>query len=149
MKFYLVPLVPCLMDESSQTQNRRQRRSNVLLTAVIELSGRTLDVKLRNLSANGALVESDSLPVEGAEIRFKRGDLIVAGKVIWVRGSRAGINFHNQLTPEALLRHVPTPRPRVAPDFRRPGLAVRPLSELEKATAATWAIPLGPDVPGE
>ena len=52
MKFYLGPLVPSTMDESSQVQNRRERRSNVLLTAVIELSGRTLDVKLRNLSAD-------------------------------------------------------------------------------------------------
>lgn len=149
MKFYLGTLVPCLMDESSQTQNRRQRRSNVLLTAVIELSGRTLDVKLRNLSADGALVEADSLPVEGAEIRFKRGDLIVAGKVIWVRGTRAGINFHHELTPEALLRHVPTPRPRVTPEFRRPGLAVRPLSSEEKMAAAKWAIAVSPDLPGE
>ncbi|GLR47826.1 hypothetical protein GCM10007925_15390 [Sphingomonas astaxanthinifaciens DSM 22298] len=137
------------MDESSQAQNRRERRSNVLLTAVIELSGRTLDVKLRNLSADGALVESDCLPVEGAEIRFKRGDLIVAGKVIWVRGTRAGINFHTPLTPEALLRHVPTPRPRVAPDFRRPGLASRPLSPSEKIAAARWAVTPAHDVPGE
>ena len=137
------------MDESSQAQNRRERRSNVLLTAVIELSGRTLDVKLRNLSADGALVESDCLPVEGAEIRFKRGDLIVAGKVIWVRGTRAGINFHTPLTPEALLRNVPTPRPRVAPDFRRPGLAPRPLSRSEKMTVASWAVTPAHDVPGE
>lgn len=149
MKFYLGPLVPSTMDESSQVQNRRERRSNVLLTAVIELSGRTLDVKLRNLSADGALIEADTLPVEGAEIRFKRGDLIVGGKVIWVRGTRAGINFNAPLTPEALLRHVPTPRPRVAPGYRRPGLGAQPLTETERQTAARWAVALAPDLPGE
>jgi hypothetical protein len=137
------------MDESSQVQNRRQRRSNVLLTALLELSGRALEVKLRNLSADGALVEGETLPVEGAEIRFRRHELAVRGKVVWVRGKRAGISFHEPLTPEALLRHVPTPRPRVIPDFRRPGLNARPLSAGEKKLGATWIARSGPDLPGE
>jgi hypothetical protein len=137
------------MEDSSQVQNRRQRRSNVLLTAVIELSGRTLDVKLRNLSADGALVEGDCLPVEGAEVRFKRGDLSVKGKIVWVRGTRAGINFHKELTPEALLRHVPTPRPRVVADFRRPGLAPQPLSASDRRFGAQWAASIHRDHPGE
>lgn len=133
------------MDESIRVQNRRQRRSNVLLTAVLEFSGRELEVKLRNLSAEGALVEGDMLPVEGAEIRFKRQELKVGGKVVWVRGTRAGVSFHEQLSPEALLRHVPTPRPRVNADFRRPGLAPRPLSPAEKKLGLTWAPWIGPD----
>lgn len=149
MKFYLIALLLSGMDESTQVQNRRQRRSNVLLTAFVELSGQSLDVKLRNLSADGALVEADSLPVEGAEIRFRRGDLIVAGKVIWVRGTRAGINFHTPLTPELLLRHVPTPRPRVTADFRRPGLASKPLTLSERVAASRWVTPIAPDSPGE
>lgn len=137
------------MDESIQDPNRRRRRSNVLLTAVLELSGRELEVKLRNLSADGALVEGDALPVEGAEIRFRRHELAVKGKVVWVRGTRAGISFHHQLSPEALLRHVPTPRPRVIIDFRRPGLVSRRLSEGEKRLGATWGSRAGPDLPGE
>jgi hypothetical protein len=137
------------MDESSQVQNRRQRRSNVLMTAQLELSGRALEVKLRNLSAEGALVEGDVLPVEGAEIRFRRNELAVSGKIVWVRGNRAGLSFHHPLTPEALLRHVPTPRPRVQADYRRPGLTSRPLSEGEKRLGATWIARSGPDLPGE
>jgi hypothetical protein len=58
------------MDESSQVQNRRQRRSNVLLTATLELPGRSLDVRLRNLSAEGALVEADGLPQQGPRSFF-------------------------------------------------------------------------------
>jgi hypothetical protein len=137
------------MDESNPVQNRRQRRSNVLLTATLELSGRELEVKLRNLSAEGALVEGETLPVEGAEIRFRRHELSVSGKVVWVRGKRAGISFHLPLSPEALLRHVPTPRPRVIADFRRPGLASRPLSTGERQLGANWVSRTGPDLPGE
>lgn len=137
------------MDEGSQVQNRRERRSNVLLSAVLELSGKALEVKLRNLSADGALVEGDSLPVEGAEIRFRRHELAVNGRVVWVRGNRAGLSFKDQLTPEALLRHVPTPRPRVIPEFRRPGLGPKPLSPDEQRFGALWVLPAGPDLAGE
>ena len=126
------------MDEGSQIQNRRQRRSNVLLTAVVELSGRASDVKLRNLSAEGALVEGESLPTQGTEIRFRRGDLVAAGTIVWLSGKRAGINFHQPLSPEALLRHVPTPRPRIVPSFRRPGLASQPLTRGDRAFEELW-----------
>jgi hypothetical protein len=110
------------MDQSSSSQNRKTRRSNVLMSASLELSGTSLPVKLRNLSAEGALVVGEKLPVEGASILFRKGDLQMAGVVAWVKGRQAGINFAHQLNPEQLLRHVPAPRARVAPTFRRPGL---------------------------
>ena len=110
------------MDESSNTQNRKTRRSNVLMAASLELSGTSLPVKLRNLSAEGALVEGDKLPVEGASILFRKGELSVPGKVAWAKTRHAGISFERKLQPEQVLRHVPTPRARVKPDFRRPGL---------------------------
>jgi hypothetical protein len=110
------------MDQSSASQNRKNRRSNVLMSASLELSGTALPVKLRNLSAEGALVEGDKLPVEGASLLFRKGDLSMAGTVAWVKGRRAGVSFAKKLDPEQLLRHVPAPRARVAPAFRRPGL---------------------------
>ena len=124
------------MDESSPSQNRKTRRSNVLMTASLELSGTSLPVKLRNLSAEGALVEGDKLPVEGASVLFRKGDLGVAGNVAWVNGRQAGINFVQKLNPEQLLRHVPTPRPRVTPAFRRPGLSK--FTDSESGYGDTW-----------
>lgn len=111
------------MDESTACQNRRHRRPNVLMAAALELSGASVPVTLRNLSAYGALVEGDKLPVEGAEILFRRDALAVSAKIAWVRGRRAGLSFNYELPPETLLRHVPTPRPRVLPSFRRPGFS--------------------------
>ena len=110
------------MDESSPSQNRKSRRSNVLMSASLELSGTSLAVKLRNLSADGALVEGDKLPVEGASVLFRKGDLSMPGHVAWANGRQAGVSFAQELNPEQLLRHVPVPRARVAPTFRRPGL---------------------------
>lgn len=109
------------------------------MAAALELSGTSLPVKLRNLSADGALVEGDKLPVEGAEVVFRRQELTAAAKVVWVGGGRCGVSFKEPLAPETVLRHIPTPRPRVLPEFRRPGLAPRSLSSEERRAAADWA----------
>lgn len=130
-------------------QKRRERRSNVLMAAALELSGRSLPVKLRNLSAEGALVEGESLPVEGTEILFRRQELSVSGRVVWVGSGRAGLAFKEPLAPETVLRHVPTPRPRVQPEFRRPGLTNRSLSRSEQKLAEDWMWRPGFDLAGE
>jgi hypothetical protein len=136
------------MDESSFTHNRRSRRSNVFLAASIELSGTTVPVKLRNLSSQGALIEGDGLPVEGSEILFRRKTLSIKGRVAWVQGGQAGVAFHALLPQEDVLRNIPKPRPRVAPDFKRPGLACRKLSPDEQRLVDSWIwSPLG--TPGE
>ncbi|MEQ7872477.1 PilZ domain-containing protein [Sphingomonas sp. ASV193] len=123
------------MDESPSCQNRRDRRSNVLMQATVEASSVRHPVKLRNLSAEGALVEGDKLPVEGAAVVFRRGDLEMPGTVVWTEGKRAGLAFERSLSPATLLRHVPAPRSRVQPSFRRPGLHVAKLSPDERQWA--------------
>lgn len=126
------------MDQSSNAQNRKSRRSNVLMAASLELSGTSLPVRLRNLSVEGALVEGDKLPVEGASIMFRKGDLSVPGHVAWAKTRHAGISFDIKLAPEQVLRHVPAPRARVKPDFRRPGLKSGNLTEQERAFGERW-----------
>ena len=90
-------------------------------------------------------MEGEGLPHEGAEIRFRKGDLSVDGKVVWVSNKRAGIHFHAPLTPEALLRHVPTPRPRILPSFRRPGLGAQPMTSSERSLEQVWGVTTSPD----
>lgn len=133
------------MDESSPTQNRKSRRSNVLMSASLELSGMSIAVKLRNLSADGALVEGDKLPVEGSSVLFRKSDLSMPGNVAWVKGRQAGINFGQKLNPEQLLRHVPTPRPRVTPSFRRPGFGKGADSDGGYGDAWHWRFPSATD----
>ncbi|HEU0309761.1 MAG TPA: PilZ domain-containing protein [Sphingomicrobium sp.] len=130
------------MDESSNSQNRKTRRSNVLMSASLELSGTSVPVKLRNLSAEGALVEADKLPIEGASVLFRKGDLSMPGRVAWVNGRQAGVNFAQNLNPDQLMRHIPTPRPRVAPDFRRTGLkGTLTAQERQFGEAWVWRLP--------
>lgn len=137
------------MDQSATIQNRRSRRSNLLLTATLEVGGRAQTVKLRNLSAEGALLEGDKLPIEGTEVQFLRKDLSVAGRVIWANGKNAGIVFREQLRPDVVLRHIPPPRPRIQPDYRRPGLTCQDLSPDQRRMLESWFATAPVPRPGE
>ena len=127
------------MDQSSINQNRRSRRSNVLLAASIEALGAVIPVKLRNLSTEGALIEGDGLPVEGSEVLFRRNELSVSSRVAWVLGQQAGVAFRTPIPQEDVLRNIPSPRYRAPLQFRRDGLAVRKLSADELRLVDSWA----------
>ena len=126
------------MDESINIHNRRSRRSHVLMAASIEAAGVAVPVKLRNLSTEGALIESDQLPSVGSEVLFRKNELRLSGQVAWITGNRAGIAFDTMLDPESVLRHVPKPRPRAKLDFRRPRIKSGDLSMGERKVAEDW-----------
>lgn len=126
------------MDASSISQNRRSGRSPVLLSAKVNVDGTDVSVVLRNLSSDGALIEGAELPAEGSTTTFKRNDLSVKGQIVWVEGRYAGLAFDRHLEREELLRHVPPKRQRPEPQFRRPGLACRPLSDDERKMLHLW-----------
>ena len=126
------------MDESSMIQNRRSRRAPVLLAATIEVDGIPQAVKLRNLSQEGALIEGERLPPEGTTSFFERNELRLKSRVVWVHGRFAGVAFARPLRSEEVLRNIPQPRPKAQLDFRRPGLACRPLSAYERKMLERW-----------
>jgi len=126
------------MDESGMTRQRRGRRSPVLLTATIEVDGRVLAVKLRNLSEQGALIEGDCLPPEGSPAWFERKGMRCGGKIVWVQGKYAGIAFDEHLKPEEVLRQIPQPKPQARTEFRRPGFSSRPLTAQERRNLESW-----------
>ena len=98
----------------------------------------TIAVKLRNLSAEGALIEGESLPAEGSSLVFQKKELSVPGRVAWVADGRAGIAFDTKLDPSAVLRHVPQSKPQPKLDFRRPGIRANALSAGERKMAKDW-----------
>lgn len=126
------------MDQSIASQNRRSKRSNVLMSASVECGGPPLAVKLRNLSSEGALVEGRDLPPVGAVVLFRKNELVLPGRVVWHEGLKAGIAFDSKLSKDDVLRHVPSPRPRTKLDFRRPGLRTGSLSPGERRIAEDW-----------
>jgi hypothetical protein len=134
------------MDESSISHNRRTRRSQVFMAASLEADGVVVQVKLRNLSTEGALVEGERLPSVGSAILFRKKELSLPGRIAWITGRRAGVAFDELLDPEAVLRHVPSPRTRAPLDFRRPPLKSRDLTPGERKIAEDWI--WGKPIPG-
>ncbi len=130
--------MPFVMDQSNNPQNRRSRRSHVLMAASIEADGVTVPVKLRNLSTEGALVEGDALPSVGSAVLFRKNELKLIGHVAWITGRRAGVAFEAMLDPDSVMRHVPTPRALAKLDFRRPRIKAAELSLGERKIAEDW-----------
>jgi hypothetical protein len=130
-------------------KSRRSRRSPVLLAATVDVAGQPVAVKLRNLSEEGALIEGDRLPLEGSTTWFERNDLRLKSRIVWVHGRYAGVAFDERLNRDDVLRNVPKPKPKTQLDFRRPGLACRPLSSYERRMLAGWMTASPAGKPGE
>jgi hypothetical protein len=137
------------MDQSGTMQNRRSRRAPVLLTASIDVLGVPAPVKLRNLSATGALIEGGCLPPPGETTYFTRRELHLRCEVKWVEGRYAGIRFARELDREEVLRYIPPPRERFQPEFKRPGLACKPLTPGERKMIEAWICSLPREGLGE
>lgn len=128
------------MKNAQTIQNRSSHRSPVFLVASIQVGGALVPIKLRNLSVQGALIEGDCLPDEGSLVCFRRGELKLKSRLVWVQGRYAGVAFARPLDPAEVLRYIPSssPRPTAQIDFRRPGLACRPLTTYERRMMEAW-----------
>lgn len=118
---------------------RRSPRGTVMLTATVHHDATSEAVKVRNLSASGALVEGETLPAMGATVVFGRSNLLLRGHVVWVEGHRSGVRFEQPVDPRASLRHVSNPRRVSTGRATRPGLACKALSEGDKRLMEQWA----------
>jgi hypothetical protein len=74
-------------------EDRASPRTNLLLAATAEIGGRSLPVRIRNLSETGALLEGAGLPDAGMKMVLARGDLHVSAVVAWAAGGRRGVRF--------------------------------------------------------
>lgn len=71
----------------------RAPRKNIFLTATLLVGGMGRPVRVRNLSASGALVESANLPETGNAAVLQRGSLRAECTIVWQLGGRGGLHF--------------------------------------------------------
>lgn len=128
------------MDESNAPQNRKSRRSPVLMSATLESGGRSYKVRLRNFSAGGALIDADHLPEQGSFVLFRRESTMVGGHIAWVNGRLGGVQFERVLADEEMLRHIPEPKAAAvrADLYKRPSLVNHRLTKSEKEWIQRW-----------
>src|SRR5947209_7620163 len=84
----------------SDSDKRSSARSNVFLGAVLETEAGRFPVRIRNISANGALVDASSLPSPGSRVRLLRGHLSVSCDIAWETPGHAGIRFRHAVNVE-------------------------------------------------
>ena len=72
---------------------RAAPRKNLFLTATLLVGGTGRAVRVRNLSASGALVEGAKLPATGVVAVLQRGGLSAECAIVWQVGGRGGLHF--------------------------------------------------------
>lgn len=84
--------------EAASSEARAQLRSSMFLAAVMRAGSEQAPVKVRNMSPNGAMVETPLIPVRGANVELLRGHLVARGTVIWSSTTRCGLRFSSEVS---------------------------------------------------
>lgn len=100
--------------EKGTQEKKRSKRSLVLLAAKVHVDGVTTNVRLRNLSQNGALLEAAVVPPADTKLTFERGATVAEARVAWVSAGRFGIEFLTPIHESEVLVHVGRPKPKPA-----------------------------------
>jgi hypothetical protein len=85
-------------------ENRSEGRSNVFLTATLNVGGTAIPVRIRNIATRGVLVEAPFLPAVGTRITLTRGQLSATGELTWDGAGQAGISFHHPIQVDSWVR---------------------------------------------
>lgn len=72
----------------------REPRNSVILYARIDHVDRTVEVRVRNLSATGACIENPGELNQGDQIAVSMGSLVaLSAEVMWTSATLAGLHF--------------------------------------------------------
>lgn len=83
---------------SPSDDKRTHRRSSMFLAAVMRAGTEQAPVKVRNMSPNGAMVETPLIPIRGTSVDLMRGPLVARGTVIWSLVNRCGLRFPSEVS---------------------------------------------------
>ena len=79
--------------DRSPIRKPRASRKNLLLSATIEAGALKADVRIRNLSESGAMIEGAALPDVGSPLTLRRSEIEIGALVVWRATGRCGIRF--------------------------------------------------------
>jgi len=129
---------------------RSVKRARVLIAAKVQTSEGEIEVRLRDLSRQGALIECDVPLTVDSEVTFSRGATIVPARVAWTAGKRVGLEFHYMIDEnEVLVQLNRSSGEQQGQRFRRPRLFGEDMTEHDKKLARVWGLSVGITLPGE
>ena len=89
--------------ESPDSDLRAETRTHLFMVAILGVGAAAVPVRIRNLSASGALIEGPNLPVADTAVTIRRGGLSVEGVIAWRSGNQAGMGFASPISVPAWL----------------------------------------------
>jgi hypothetical protein len=72
----------------------------VLIRATLVAMDGAQEVRVRDLTSEGAGISCQVPLEEGSDVILKRRDLFIASRVVWVDGTEAGLEFYRPLGPD-------------------------------------------------
>ena len=102
-------MIEARFDQIEDNKRSIQQRSRVMLAATIITPNRSVDVRIRNLSRTGALIEGDIALEAGTGIELLRGHNAVRAEVAWARPGRCGVKFARPVVIEDWVGSVGRP----------------------------------------
>jgi hypothetical protein len=86
-----------ILSASQGVDARQANRASIFLVAALYCDGSSLPVKIRNISATGALVDCAVVPSAGSLVQLVRGRLIAHALVAWAKDGRCGLKFSGSI----------------------------------------------------
>jgi len=123
---------------ANHNERRCSERATVMLSATVEQAADRAQVRLSNLSREGATVVGPAL-AQYSKVMLERDGRSVPSRVIWAEGSRSGLRFEQPTELESMLPRIARRRPASRAQPRRPGLRCAPLSEADRLVLERWA----------
>lgn len=85
--------------EVPQASRRAEKRTRMFVTANLSSATMSGNVRVRNMSASGTLLEADALPAVGERVKLRKGELSAIGKVVRREANQAGVHFERPVNP--------------------------------------------------
>lgn len=83
--------------DTSVSNLRGETRTHLFMVAMLSAATTLVPVRIRNLSASGALIEGSALPAVRSAVTIRRGDLSVEGVLVWRSKNQAGLAFKSNI----------------------------------------------------
>ena len=134
---------PAATSPPPASETRASPRTAMFVSAVMLAEGGSSEVRLRNMSKRGALVEAAMLPPMDTPVDLVRGNLRISGQVVWSRPGQCGVRFAGPADVVSwMARQPPVHQQRVDAMVAE---ARRSMGQAATAAPSEPASRLGPD----
>lgn len=80
-------------------QDRIPKRTRVLMTGTLFTPEGAQNVRIRDISPDGAQILAEAPVPHGCDAIFKRGAIFAAARVVWSNERETGLRFYRNLSP--------------------------------------------------